>query len=63
MHIPNEQELTQAIALLENAHQKLLATHDYGTDLLIYRAIMCLNGKAAEIKEEQASKQSVEWVG
>ncbi|MEN9503483.1 MAG: hypothetical protein RI964_2768 [Pseudomonadota bacterium] len=52
MYIPNEQELKQALLLLEDVHQHLLATHNYGTDLLVYRAIQCLNGKMPEGKEE-----------
>jgi hypothetical protein len=38
----NEDSAKEILMLLEDAHQQLLDTHNYGIDLLIYRAIQLL---------------------
>lgn len=39
---PNESTLKEALLLLEDAHQRLLDTHNYGIDMLVYRAMQLL---------------------
>ena len=41
---PSEEETKEALQLLGEAHQRLLDTHNYGIDLLVYRAIQLLGG-------------------
>ena len=41
MH-PSDSTLKEVLLLLEDAHQRLLDTHNYGIDLLVYRAMQLL---------------------
>ena len=39
---PSEESVKEILLLLEEAHQQLLDTRNYGIDLLVYRAIQLL---------------------
>jgi hypothetical protein len=41
---PSRDRVAEALALLQDAHQRLLDSSTYGADVLVYRAILCLSG-------------------
>ena len=41
--LPTADGIADALALLHKAHQQLLDSNNYGADVLVYRAILCLS--------------------
>lgn len=45
---PTSHDISEALALLHDAHQRLLDSNSYGTDILVYRAIQHLLGEGGD---------------
>ncbi|MDD5392870.1 MAG: hypothetical protein PHE17_07600 [Thiothrix sp.] len=52
---PSRDRVAEALALLQDAHQRLLDSSTYGADVLVYRAILCLSGALEPLPASPAS--------
>ncbi|EIJ37064.1 hypothetical protein [Thiothrix nivea] len=60
---PTQQDLEDALTLLHEAHQRLLDSHNYLADALIYRAILRLSGGVPVTREATGGGQPLSAPG